>query len=579
MKNISKIIKMIPFLFFGIVITLLTVVGCEDDIKFNDNVPDYTYSIIRDFKVNGQSAIISHTNAVITFTLPAGSDLTKVPVNITLPEGATVEPASGSIVDFSAGPVIFTVSNNGISRKYTATVAAYGDPMIMSFSIGEHVGVIDADAGTIAVTVGSQEDIKKLTPLYIIPGGTTATPQSGIAQDFTSPVKYTVVSNDGFTGKSYYVSVTQLPSPFITSFKTGTDICSITGIVDNTASTIVMDFPSGSNLSSITPIISLTAGSTIAPASGVAKNFSTGPVNYTVTNVEGLTKTYAVTARIINSTKKIAFVSGASCVESISEPDTKAAALWLKQNYAEDFVYIQASDLTAQALANTKVLLLYWDNVGTQKMPDTASGITTAQVDVITNYYKAGGGLIVEGFGINLLDEIGRVKMGSTVFANNGGNTDPVGGQNLDAWGLRASYSAASPSASANHPLLVGLSKGTTDYYPMNNAKYKEDRNFGIDFGPYDSSFTKGQCSEDRALEFEAATNSVLIRWYEWLDARGCGIGLAEFKPQGAFQGTMIVNTGGWLEWSMADNNGVVNDFQNNIYRLHKNAIDLLLSK
>ena len=579
MKNISKIIKMIPFLFFGITITLLSLVGCEDSIKFEDNVPDYTYSIIRDFKVNGQSAAINHTNAVITYTLPAGSNITSVPVELILPEGATVEPASGSAIDFSKGPVIFTVTNNGVSRKYTATIAAYGSPMMMSFSIGEKVGVINQTAGTIDVTVGSQEDITKLTPQYIIPGGTTSTPQSGIAQDFTNPVKFTIVSNDGFTGKSYYVKVTQLPSPLVTSFKTGEDVCSVTGIVDNTLSTITLDFPSGTNLTAITPIIAVTAGSTISPATGVSQNFSNGPVNYTVTNVEGLTKTYAVKARAIQSTNKIAFVSGASCVESISEPDTKAAALWLKQNYAEDFVYIQASNLSAQALANTKVLLLYWDNVGTQKMPDTQSGITSDQVSVITNYYKAGGGLIVEGFGVNLLDEIGRIKMGSTVFANNGGNTNPVGGQNLDAWGLRATYSAASPSASANHPLLVGLTKGTTDYYPMNNAKYKEDRNFGIDFGPYDSAFTAGQCSESRALEFEAATNSVLIRWYEWLDARGCGIGLAEFKPQGAFQGTMIVNTGGWLEWSMADNNGAVNDFQNNIYRLHKNAIDLLLSK
>ena len=579
MKNISKIFKMIPLLFLGIAITLFTAVGCEDNIKFEDNVPDYTYSIIRDFKVNGQSAAINHTNAVITYTLPAGSNISSVPVEITLPEGATVEPASGTTVDFSKGPVIFTVSNNGISRKYTATVAAYGSPMIMSFSIGDKTGTINQAAGTIEITVGSQEDITKLTPLYIIPGGTTSTPQSGVAQDFTNSVKYTVVSNDGFTGKSYFVKVTQLPNPFISSFKTGEDICSVTGIVDNAASTIVMDFPSGTNLSSITPIIAVTAGSTVSPVSGEAKNFSNGPVNYTVTNVEGLTKTYAVTARIINSTNKVAFVSGASCVESITEPDTKAAALWLKQNYAEDFVYIQASNLSAQALANTKVLLLYWDNVGTQKMPDTASGITAAQVQVITDYYKAGGGLIVEGFGINLLDEIGRIKMGSVVFQNNGGNTNPVGGQNLDAWGLRGTYSVAFPNAAANHPLLTGLTKGSTDYYPMNNAKYKEDRNFGIDFGGYDSSFTKGQCSEDRALEFEVATNSILIRWYEWLDARGCGIGLAEFKPQGAFQGTMIVNTGGWLEWSMADNNGAVNDFQSNIYRLHKNAIDLLLSK
>lgn len=579
MKNISKMIKTIPLLFLGIAFILFTTVGCEDSIKFNDNIPDYTYSIIRDFKVNGQSANISHTNAVITFTLAAGTDLTAVPVEMSLPDGATVEPASGSVVDFSSGPVIFTVTNNGISREYTANVAAYGDPKMLAFSIGTNVGVINEDEGTIDVTVGSTEDIKKLVPIYIIPRGTTATPQSGVAQDFTSPVKYTIVSNDGFTGKSYFVKVKQLPAPYITSFKTGTDICSITGIVDNDASTVVMDFPSGTNLSAITPLITITEGSTISPNTAVVQNFSNGSINYTVTNVEGLTKTYAVTARIINSSKKIAFVSGASCVESISEPDTKAAALWLKQNYAEDFVYIPVSNLSAPSLANTKVVLLYWDNVGTQNMPDTPSGITTAQVNIINDYYKAGGGLIVEGFGINLLDEIGRIKIGSTVFANNGGNTNPVGGQNLDAWGLRGSYSAPSPNASASHPLLVGLTKGTTDYYPMNNAKFKEDRNFGIDFGPYDSAFTKSQCSEDRALEFEAATNSVLIRWYEWLDARGCGIGLAEFKPQGVYQGTMIVNTGGWLEWSMADNNGAVNDFQSNIYRLHKNAIEYLLSK
>ena len=312
-KNSLSIYKMA----LAFMMIIFAVISCSKDDIFSDRVPDYTESIIRDFKVNGQSATISHTNAIVTFTLPAGSDLKKVPVVLTLPEGASAEPASGSTVDFSAGPVVFTVTNNGISRKYTATVAAYGNPMIMSFSIGDKIGVIDQIKGTIAITVGSEVDIKKLTPQYIVPGGTTSTPQSGVSQDFTSPVKYTIISNDGFTGKSYFVSVTQLPSPFITSFKTGTDVCSITGSVDNGASTVVMDYPSGSNLTSITPIIELTPGSTITPNTGVAQNFSNGPVNYTVKNVEGLTKTYAVTARIINSTKKIAFVSGASCVESI----------------------------------------------------------------------------------------------------------------------------------------------------------------------------------------------------------------------------------------------------------------------
>ncbi|KOH45386.1 DUF5018 domain-containing protein [Sunxiuqinia dokdonensis] len=577
MKNsIKNISRWIPVLFFGIVVTLFT--SCENDVKFNDLVPDYTYSIMRSFEANGQAATIDQTNGVVHLTLPAGANISSVMVDMTLPDGATVDPASGSTLDFSSGPVIFKVTNNGVTREYTVTIAAYGDPMIMTFAIGDNDGVIDQANGTIEVTVGSQENIKALTPQYTIPESTTSTPQSGVAQDFTNPVKYTVLSNDGFTGKSYVVTITQLPQAIITSFKTGEDICSVTGIIDDEASAINLDFPAGADLSAITPIIETTEGSTLSPESGVAQDFSSGAIDYTVTNLEGLTKTYSVVARTITSSKKIAFISGADCIESISEPDTKAAALWLKANYAEDFVYLKAGTLTSEDLASTELVVLYWDNVGTQEMPD--GGITADKVAIVTDYYKAGGNLMVEGFAINLLDEIGRINMDGTVFTNEGGNTNPVGGENLDAWGLRASYSTPSPSESANHPILAGLSQGGTDYYPMNNAHYKEDRNFGIDFGwpEYNGLFTEAQCSEDRALEFEAATNSVLIRWYEWLDARGCGIGLAEFKPQGEYQGTMILNTGGWLEWSMTDNNGAVNDFQNNIYVLHANVIDYLLN-
>ncbi|GAL65696.1 DUF5018 domain-containing protein [Jejuia pallidilutea] len=575
MKNISKVIKLGLFLFVGMLFTVT--LSCNDDITFEDQVPDYAYSIIRSFDINNQSATINHSTGTITLTLPAGTNVSNLTVNMSLPEGATVEPASGSTVDFSEGPVVFTISNNGVSRPYTATVAAYGDPKIMTFSIGENDGVIDQENATIQVTVGSEANIKALAPQYTIPGGTTSTPQSGVAQDFTNPVKYTVLSNDGFTGKSYFVTVTQLKKALITSFKTGTDVCSVTGIIDDETSTINLDFPAGADLSAIAPIIEVTEGSTLSPASGVAQDFSAGAIEYAVTNVEGITKTYTVNARTITSSNKIAFISGADCVESISEPDTKAAALWLKANYAEDFVYLKASALTSADLANTKMVLLYWDNTGSQDMPD--GGITTDKVEIITNYYKAGGHLMVEGFAINLLDDIGRININGTLLTNEGGNTNPVGGENLDAWGLRGSYTTPSPAASANHPILAGLDQGTTDYYPMNNANYKEDRNFGIDFGgEYNSLFTQPHCSEERALEFETATNSVLIRWYEWLDARGCGIGLAEFKPQGEYQGTMIVNTGGWLEWSMEDNNGAVNDYQGNIHLLHANVIDYLLN-
>ncbi|WP_375586865.1 DUF5018 domain-containing protein [Flagellimonas aurea] len=576
MKNHSNYIKRSLLFFLGALLTVA--LGCNDDITFEDNVPDYTSAIIRSFEINGQAAAINHTTGTITLTLAAGMDISNLAVELSVPDGATVDPSSGSTIDFSGGPVVFNITNNGASRQYTATISAYGDPMITTFSIGENEGVIDQENGSIVVNVGSEANIKALVPQYTIPGGTTASPQSGVAQDFSNPVKFTVLSNDGFTGKSYFVTVSQSPKPLITSMKTGEDICSVTGVIDNGSSVINLDFPAGTDVSAITPIIELTEGSSVSPDSGVSQDFTSGSIDYTVTNVEGLTKTYTVNARIIASSNKIAFISGADCLESISEPDTKAAALWLKANYAEDFVYLKAGSLTSTDLESTELILLYWDNVDTQEMPD--GGLAPEKVDIITDYYKAGGNLMVEGFAINLLDDIGRINIGGTVFTNEGGNTGVVGGENFDAWGLRGTYTVPSPSESQNHPLLAGLDQGGTDYYPMNNARYKEDRNFGIDFGAaaYNGLFTEAQCSEERALEFEAATNSVLIRWYEWLDSRGCGIGLAEFKPQGDYQGTMILNTGGWLEWSMEDNNGAVNDFQDNIHRLHANAIDYLLN-
>ncbi len=118
----------------------------------------------------------------------------------------------------------------------------------MTFSIGDHVGVIDQANGTIDITVGSEGNIKALAPQYTIPGGTTSTPQSGVSLDFTNPVKYTVLSNDGFTGKSYFVTVKQLAAPVIDVFATSEDVCAATGIINNTSSSISVILPAVSNV-------------------------------------------------------------------------------------------------------------------------------------------------------------------------------------------------------------------------------------------------------------------------------------------------------------------------------------------
>lgn len=61
---------------------------------------------------------------------PAGSELTNVTVNATIADGASIVPASGSVLDFSGGPVTFTVTaENGKTCRYSvrATAAASAD--------------------------------------------------------------------------------------------------------------------------------------------------------------------------------------------------------------------------------------------------------------------------------------------------------------------------------------------------------------------------------------------------------------------------------------------------------------------
>lgn len=609
MKNIAKIFKMIPVLFFGIAITLLSIVSCEDDIKFNDNVPDYTNSIIRDFKVNGQSATIGHTNAVITYTLPAGSDLTKVPVTITLPDGATVDPASGSTVDFSKGPVIFTVTNNGISRKYTASVAAYGSPMIMSFSIGENVGVINENAGTIAVTVSYKEDLTRLTPLYIIPGGTTSTPQSGVAQDFSIPVKYTVISNNGYTGKSYYVNVTKLPDPFVTSFKTSTDVCGVAGIINNTNSTIVMDVPSGTNLTSISPVISLTSGSTISPASGVAQNFSNGAVTYTVTSSAGETKTYSVTVRAIDSSKKVVFLGEADCISTLEDDDAKAAAEYLKSQYPNDFAYIKIQDITASALANTNVVMLYYlapVTSGTNYFATDTNVMTllpsalrpgAPQASALTNWVKNGGNLFLAGDPTAFIHVLGRMPanysspraIGNyryTEFgcAGQGGCVD-TNKPSDDIWGLGVRDENNSGNR-RNHPIFNGLTfNGSGELY-LNNAGTREVRL--IWWQHMDGILSPGCCGQDAALLFEQTVNATKLGTLRWI-GDAFGYGAIEFKPTNgtvssnfdtnigtSFKGTVITLENTIIGYEFKSNAGRANDYQNNIEKLTKNIINYL---
>ena len=600
MKNIYSHIKWSISLFLAGILLFHT--GCQDELLFQDHVPDYSYSIIRNFTANDQAADIDHTNGAITATLPAGSDLSSVTVNISLPEGAAVSPVSGSTVDFSNGPVIFTVSNNGVEREYTATISVYGNPLMMSFSIGENMGDIDQENGVINVTVGSQEDITNLTPQFTIPAGTTATPASGVAQNFSNPVKYTVVSNDGFTGKSYFVHVTQIEAPAITRFS----VDGIAGTILEANQTIILLLPPSYDLSSITPAIEVPAGQAVSPESGVSQDFSSGPVDYTVTNTEGLTKVYEVSVSLGSS--NIAFIGDGNDVNSIVDDDARAAALYLKSTYPNEFNYIKFSDITAEALEDIKVVMLYYltplPNQGYAATPDNVLTMlpaelqpNTPQSNALTAWVKAGGHMFIAGDPTPFIHVLGRIPGDYSAGAFPGnylytefGCAAPEGcvDENKppdDIWGLSVKVANTSEDR-RSHPIFSGLTLTGDGELSLSNSATREVRL--IWWQQFDNTMDGYTCcGTEGVLLMEQTFNAVKLGTLKWI-GDGFGVGAIEFLPTNGnvagnfdfniptdFQGHILSLENTIIGYEF-DANGTTNDYHSNIEKLTANIIDYL---
>ena len=90
---------------------------------------------------------------------------------------------------------------------------ANGQKLITSFHIlldPEAVGVIDQDKNSIVINVPFGTDVKNLTPSIVFSPGTKIMPESNLAQDFSAPVVYTVIADDGST-QNYTAAVNVLP--------------------------------------------------------------------------------------------------------------------------------------------------------------------------------------------------------------------------------------------------------------------------------------------------------------------------------------------------------------------------------
>jgi hypothetical protein len=154
------------------------------------------------FNIDGQlseTEIINDTgNGIykVNVVMPAHVSLLALTPVIQIPAGFQITPASGEMVDFSNGSVIYNVNNNftKISRDWTVTVRNAG-PEIIALSVPNQVDetIIDTLNHTVIAYVPTGSNLTSISPVVTVYDDFVTNPGSGIPQDFSGgPVTYTV---------------------------------------------------------------------------------------------------------------------------------------------------------------------------------------------------------------------------------------------------------------------------------------------------------------------------------------------------------------------------------------------------
>ncbi len=244
--------------------------------------------------------IDSNTDRVLWYENDGSGNFTEyvIPTPADYPRFVTVADLDGD------GDIDIASSSDGDDK--IAWYPNIGSPItdandILSFSLPGQVGASDIDTASHSVVLNymSGTDLSNLIATFEISLGATTdisgTPQvSGTtANDFTSPVIYTVTAGDGTTMQDWTVTA------HIMSSETGILAFSLenqagSSVMDTVANTITSSFYTGADVTSLTATFTLSTGATatvssVVQESGVTLNDYTLPVVYTVLSEDSTT--------------------------------------------------------------------------------------------------------------------------------------------------------------------------------------------------------------------------------------------------------------------------------------------------
>ncbi len=235
---------------------------------------------IVDFTIAEQTgpATIDKLLHTISLDVPNATDVTALVPTIVLPAGASINPVSGVAADFSI-PLVYTVTaEDGTSIQdwtINVNVLPNTEADIVDFTLAEQAGpaIIDKLLYTVSIDVPFGTDVTAMVPTIGLSAGATINPASGVSEDFSSPVAYTVTAEDGISAQDWSVLIVVLPN-------SETDITDLTlaestgpATIDNLMHTVSIDVPLGTDVTALIPNIQISEGATINPDIGVFCRF------------------------------------------------------------------------------------------------------------------------------------------------------------------------------------------------------------------------------------------------------------------------------------------------------------------
>lgn len=177
---------------------------------------------VSDLQLSGDCMIesISLDNYEGTIDLPSRSIVVRLPegyatsamklTHLKCSDGAACDVTQGSTLNMSAAKVLH-VSHGDVYLDWTLSVL-HDEARITQFTINDlYQGTIDQAAKTITLYVPKSIGVTKLVPTISHSANATISPASGVAQDFSKPVTYTVTNNSAKS--EYVVTVVAIDKP------------------------------------------------------------------------------------------------------------------------------------------------------------------------------------------------------------------------------------------------------------------------------------------------------------------------------------------------------------------------------